>query len=153
MSKLKKPPRLLPEQTRRHHDDPLHHLARIRSRPRDHHLELGRGRLRARFFFNERKTRGAGIPTRHVARHVAARPLFRRRKRAHPLMRARHRIAMSFSATWADCGIDQAGLSPTPVGSRPQGRARRAVRLRGPIGSRSTPYPRGGRGRPRRRAR
>lgn len=121
MSKLKKPPRLLPEQTRRHHDDPLYHLACIRSRPRDHHLELGRGRLQARFFFNERKTRGSGIPTRHVARHVAARPLFRRRKRARPLMRACSSFGYELFGHLGRLRNRPGGLAPYPSGFPPVG--------------------------------
>ena len=50
VSNLKKPPRLLPEQMRRHHDNPLYHLTRIRSRPRDHHLQTREGPFASEVF-------------------------------------------------------------------------------------------------------
>lgn len=91
-------------------------------------------------FSNGRETRGGGTTTSRSRIVFTTRPPFRL-------------LAMSFSATWADCGIDQAGLPPTRADFPLWGRVPRAARPRGPIASRSTPCSRGGRGYPPRKVR
>ena len=73
----------------------------------------------------------AAPPARHIARHVDTRPLFRCRKRARPLMRACHRMAISFSTTWQAARLPR---RTCPLPQRAPARGVGRVERRGPEG-------------------